>query len=132
MDIIRKDTDYAVRCLVRLAGLDVGVTENVKEIAAREALPEPMLRKIMQRLVRSEIVRSVRGRSGGVRLARQPGEITLLEILDAVQGEITLNRCVRSDGCCENKSACRLHPSLKKVQRRIDGALQDTTLQDML
>jgi Rrf2 family iron-sulfur cluster assembly transcriptional regulator len=132
VDIIRKDTDYAVRCLVRLAGLDVGVTENVKEIAAREALPEPMLRKIMQRLVRSEIVCSVRGRTGGVRLARHPHEITLLEILDAVQGEITLNRCVRPDGCCENRSACRLHPSLKKVQHRIADALQDTTLQDML
>jgi Rrf2 family protein len=132
MDIIRKETDYAFRCLVRLAGLEKDVVESVKQVAADEDLPEPLLRKILQRLVKSGIVMSVRGCSGGVRLALPPKEITLLAVLESIQGQLTLNRCVRPGGCCDNMKDCRLHTSIKKAQFKIDGVLKETTLQSFL
>ena len=70
MDIIRREADYAFRCLVRLSELDEGAVESVRQIATAESLPEPMLRKIFQRLGRSGIVASTKGSRGGVRLAR--------------------------------------------------------------
>jgi Rrf2 family protein len=132
MDIIRKEADYAFRCLVRLAELDEGVVESVRAVAASEALPEPLLRKILQRLGKSGIVASVKGRRGGVRLAREPRQITLLDVLESVQGEVTLNRCVRPGGCCLNMATCRLHTCIKQAQHKIDAVLNETTLQDFL
>ena len=132
MDIIRKETDYAFRCLVMLAGAEPGTVESAKHIAATESLPEPLLRKIIQRLVKSGIVVSVKGRSGGVRLAREPGAITLLDVLESVQGEVTLNQCVRPGGCCAKMHDCRLHRCLKNAQVGIDSILGETTLQDFL
>ncbi|NQU40598.1 MAG: Rrf2 family transcriptional regulator [Lentisphaerae bacterium] len=132
MDIIRKETDYAFRCLVRLAGVEADSVESAKHIAAEESLPEPLLRKILQRLVKSGIVESVKGRSGGVRLARDPHEITLLAVLESVQGAVTLNQCVRPHGCCQNKHNCRLHRCLVQAQVGIDSVLSETTLQNFL
>lgn len=132
MDIIRRETDYAFRCLVRLAELEEESVESVKLIAAEESLPEPLLRKILQRLVKGGIVASIKGRDGGFRLLREPSQITLLDVLESVQGQVVLNRCVRPGGCCENKKTCRLHRSIKKAQVHIDNVLTETTLQDFL
>ena len=132
MDIIRKETDYAFRCLVRLSDLKEGELESVREVAAAESLPEPVLRKILQRLGKSGIVASTKGRSGGVRLARPPHQITLLDVLESVQGTVTLNRCVRPEGCCENMGTCRLHTCIKQAQHKIDNILNETTLQEFL
>jgi Rrf2 family protein len=132
MDIIRRETDYAFRCLVRLAGLENDAVESVKQVATGESLPEPLLRKILQRLGKSGIVTSVKGCSGGVRLARAPRQITLRDVLESIQGQVTLNRCVRPGGCCENMADCRLHTSIKRAQHKIDDILNETTLQDFL
>jgi Rrf2 family protein len=132
MDIIRKETDYAFRCLVRLAGLAAGSVENVSRIATEEALPEPLLRKVLQRLVKSGIAASVKGRSGGVRLAREPDQISLHDVLESVQGQVSLNQCVRPGGCCKDLATCRLHRSIKRAQTGIDKILGETTLQDLL
>ncbi len=132
MDVIRRETDYAFRCLVRLAGLDENVVESVKQVAADEDLPEPLLRKILQRLVKSGIVSSVKGCNGGVCLALPPEEITLLAVLESIQGQLTLNRCVRPGGCCDNMENCRLHTSLKRAQIKIDDVLKETTLKSFL
>jgi len=91
-----------------------------------------MLRKIFQRLGRSGIVASTKGSRGGVRLARDPHQITLLDVLDSIQGQVTLNRCVRPGGCCENMGHCRLHKRIKQAQDKIDNILNETTLQDFL
>ena len=132
MDIIRKETDYAFRCLVMLAGAEPGTVESAKHIAATESLPEPLLRKIIQRLVKSGIVVSVKGRSGGVRLAREPKDITLLNVIESVQGDVSLNQCVRPEGCCSQMGGCRLHRCLQNAQVGIDNILSETTLQDFL
>jgi Rrf2 family protein len=132
MDIIRKETDYAVRCLIRLAGLVPGSIESVKQIATEAALPEPLLRKILQRLVKGGIVVSVKGRNGGVHLARGPHQITLHDIIEAVQGQVVVSRCTLPGACCDNMPGCRLHECIGQIQTKIESVLKETTVADLL
>src|SRR5215212_8760506 len=89
--------DYAVRALVDLAAHPEA---RVREIAARTAIPGSHLAKVIQALARSGLVETTRGRLGGVRLARAPQEVTIREVVEAVQGPLRLRRCpLRGQSC---------------------------------
>jgi len=132
MDIVRKETDYALRSLMWLAGLEGDVAERVKRVAAEASLPEPALRKILQRLAKSGIVASTKGCNGGVRLARPPRKVTLLDVIESVQGPVRVSQCADPNRCCDNMSECRLRDSIMKIQRDIETVLEKRTLQDLL
>jgi Rrf2 family protein len=132
MDIVRKETDYALRCLIWLGGLEGDTTERVKRVAAEASLPEPMLRKILQRLAKSGIVASTKGCNGGVRLARSPREVTLFDVIESVQGPVRVSQCSDPRQCCENMSECRLRNSIADIQCEIEAVFKKKTLQDLL
>jgi Rrf2 family protein len=123
MDIVRKETDYALRCLIWLGGLEGDTTEIVKRVAAEASLPEPMLRKI---------VASTKGCNGGVRLARSPREVTLFDVIESVQGPVRVSQCSDPRQCCENMSECRLRNSIADIQCEIEAVFKKKTLQDLL
>lgn len=128
---LTRGADYGTRGIVRLARMSDRGVVLVSDIAAAEGLPESYLAKIFQDLAKEGIVRSHRGAKGGFSLARPAGEITLRQIVEAIEGPIALNRCLASWEGCEHKSECSIYPALAKAQEQLLAVLDGTTLQDL-
>jgi Rrf2 family transcriptional regulator, nitric oxide-sensitive transcriptional repressor len=121
--------DYAVRALVDLA-LHPGA--RVREIAARTSVPAPHLTKVLQSLARAGLVETMRGRSGGTRLAREPAEIRLREVMEAVQGQARLFRCPRRGRGCPCAPDCAIYQLFASLQDQITAQLETVRLSDLL
>ena len=123
--------DYAIRGMVYLAMMQDQQVSSLKEIAAGVDVPLHLLAKIFQQLGKNGLVRSYRGTGGGFLLARDPEKITLLEIVEAVEGPITMNLCLIEKGLCDRESFCTVHPVWKEVQDKMKDILSHVTLKDL-
>ncbi|HEV2369855.1 MAG TPA: Rrf2 family transcriptional regulator [Acidimicrobiales bacterium] len=127
--------DYASRALLSLA-LHVGIEgpTSVRDIADRTGLPQPYLEQILLALKGAGLVRSKRGVGGGYVLARQPGEITLGQIVSAVDGPIVAGDFGRphEDGACEHEGQCALLAVWADVGEHMRSHLDSFTLEDMV
>ena len=130
MELTRQG-DYAIRGIVYLAGQPLDKVSLLSEIAAAVDVPQTFLAKIFQQFSKSGIVRSFRGTGGGFLLARTPDKITLLEVVEAVEGPLTLNRCMSGPGECSRDTHCKVHPVWRRVQKRLRGMLDEVTLQEL-
>ncbi len=130
MELTRKG-DYAIRGIVYLAGQPYDKISLLSDIAAAVDVPQTFLAKIFQQFSKSGIVRSFRGTGGGFLLARSPEKITLLDVVEAVEGPLTLNRCMAGVGECARDSYCTVHPVWRNVQERIRGMLAEVTLKEL-
>jgi Rrf2 family iron-sulfur cluster assembly transcriptional regulator len=130
MSLINRDTDYAVRAMAHLANKASVV--SVSTLAENEGIPDVFLRKIMQRLHRAGLVASVHGPLGGYKIAREPGNITVLDILQAIQGPVCLNACFADPALCKNIKVCAFRKELKVLQKEINSWLAGITLSDVL
>lgn len=130
MELTRKG-DYAIRGIVYLAGQPLDKISLLSEIAAAVDVPQTFLAKIFQQFSKSGIVKSYRGTGGGFLLARTPEQITLLEVVEAVEGPITPNRCVMAAGECERDRFCTVHPVWEQVKVQTRQLLADITLKDL-
>jgi Rrf2 family protein len=106
---ITQQADYAVRAVLELALQPAGVRLSCETIAQRHAIPLPFLTKIVARLANEGILRNQRGVNGGVQLARPAKDINLLEVVEAIDGPITFNRCNRKPSECERSRTCPVH-----------------------
>lgn len=97
---ITRQADYAVRAVLYLAGLNNGRRAPTSEIAREQRIPPSFLAKIVSQLSVAGVVQTSRGARGGVTLARSPGDITLLEVIEAIDGPILLNECVEDPSVC--------------------------------
>lgn len=107
---ITQQADYAVRAVLELALQPSGVRLSCETIAQRHAIPLAFLTKIVARLANEGILRNQRGVNGGVQLARPAEEINLLEVVEAIDGPITFNRCNRKPSECSRSRTCVVHP----------------------
>jgi Rrf2 family protein len=127
--------DYACRALLSMAlHLDESPTQSVRDIAARTALPQPYLEQILLALKGAGLVRSKRGVGGGYVLARPPDQITLAEIVSAVDGPIQLGDfgLPHSDGACDHEGQCVLLTIWNNVGDHMRTHLQAHTLDAMV
>lgn len=131
MKPISKKGDYAVRGMVYLASQPPGRVVLLSEIARAMDVPPLFLAKIFQQFGKLGLVRSFRGSGGGFLLGRPPEEITLCEIVEAVEGPIMPNRCVMSSGTCSRDKVCTVHPVWKKIQADVRETLGAVTLKDL-
>ncbi len=129
MPLINRDTDYAVRALTRLGR--TGEVTAVSELAEAEGAPEVFLRKIMQKLNRAGIVESRQGPFGGYRLSKHPRDVTVLDVLEAVQGPIQVNLCFGRPDSCSKVNSCPLRRHLSRLSQSINGWLEQITLADV-
>ena len=131
-ELIRKDTEYAMRALVYLAlnGKEKFVT--AKALALHRNLPEDFAYKIMRKLTRSGITTCQMGQHGGFKLARSPDEITLLQVLSAIQGPVLIKKCCLDSDTCPEKSSCEFLPQLKDLQSSLVTSLESITLAGIL
>ncbi len=130
MPIIKRETDYALRALLKLA-LE-GDFLPAGALAEAEDIPEDFLRKIMQTLHHAGIVESRQGPFGGYRLALAPAQVTLLDVLVAVQGRLDVNECFQAPGACQRAPRCPVHGQLALLQADFNARMQRVTLEQML
>jgi Rrf2 family protein len=123
MQGIARHTDYAVRVVFHLAALGGGAKVQVKDIAGRRLMPAPFVRRVVARLAAAGILRTVRGSGGGVRLARPASEISLLDVVRAMEGGIVLNRCVSDPGECPFSGNCAIHVAWADATRSVEERL---------
>lgn len=126
--------DYASRALLSLAlHADDGRPNSVRDIAERTALPQPYLEQILLALKGAGLVRSKRGVGGGYVLARPPEEITLAEIVGAVDGPIAAGDfgAPHADGACDHEGQCVLLAIWGDVSTRMRSLLTSISLTDL-
>ena len=120
---ITRAADYAVRVLVHLASAPVGHKYPLNELAAATGVQESFLSKILQRLVHQGVLVSQRGSGGGFVLNRAPDQISLLEVVEAIEGPTQLNHCVGESGHCSRKEWCGVHPVWERAQASLTQVL---------
>lgn len=135
---ITAQEEYGLRCLLRLAHAGAGGSLTIPEIAAAEGLSEPYVAKLLAVLRRAGVIDSVRGRTGGYRLAQTPADIGLGSLL-LVLGEPLFNEpayCERHAGTegdrCVHQGACSLRGLWHTLEQWIRGTLDQITLADLL
>jgi Rrf2 family iron-sulfur cluster assembly transcriptional regulator len=128
---ITRKGDYAIRGMVHLACKPVGTVCILAEIAADVDVPKALLAKIFQQFAKLGMVDSSRGVGGGFTLGRPAEDISLLEIIEAVEGPIRLNRCLLAEGTCGRDRVCNVHPVWIKVQEKMLFLLDNVTLKQL-
>ncbi len=119
--------DYGVRVILDLASQPPGTSIPAHEIAKRQQIPTAFLGKIISQLAIAGLVDTRRGARGGVTLARSPEQITLLEVVEALEGTITLNPCLIRAGVCPLDKTCPVHDTWAEAQRALKAVLAKTT-----
>ena len=128
---IGKMTDYGTMILVHLAGHAKPVC-SANDVANDTRLGLPTVQKLLKLLARGDLVRSVRGAEGGYALARPPEQISATQILDALEGPLSLTECSTTDSHCELEDGCPVGGAWQKINRAIRSALDDVSLADLL
>ncbi len=128
VEIVHRDSDYALRALACLTPLSAGEYLTSAQLARAGSVPVAFIRKLLRRLVAENIVEAIRGARGGYRLARPADSIRFLEILEAAQGKLAINRCFGTDEKCPRRSKCSVRPRLAKLQAAILREFSAVTL----
>jgi Rrf2 family iron-sulfur cluster assembly transcriptional regulator len=124
--------DYGLRGLLYLAKQPPERLVVASEIAEAENMPEYFFSKIFQALAKAGLVHSVRGSNGGFSLARPLREITVLEAIEAIEGPITMGKCVDAPETCEKSDTCPFHHYLKEGKASLTSVFGKYTLADAL
>lgn len=120
---ITREADYAVRCVLFLSQ-ETGRVVSAKEIAESMTIPKSFLAKILQRLTRGGIVLSTKGIAGGFELAKDSTKVSILEVIEAIQGSAALNICAVDEGNCDLSNTCPVHPVWAELRVDIENKLR--------
>lgn len=126
---LTKKADYGLIALRHLASATRG--SSAKDIADSYGIPLPLLAKILQKLAREGILVSEQGTRGGYRLARDPREITTLEVIRVIDGPIILTHCFTQHETCDQSPRCPVREPLRKVHEGILRLLSSITISDL-
>jgi Rrf2 family protein len=129
MQIPRK-IEYALRAMIHLAD-DPGGVARGSLIARQEHIPKYYLEKVIRDLMKRGLVRARRGPGGGYQLARPPQTISFRDVIEAVEGPITLNVCVDGSSACNLQPACRMFRVWEEGQRVLLDVFSHTMLSDI-
>lgn len=104
----------------------------VDEISKETQVPNSFLAKILQRLGKASLVKSKRGVKGGFELTRPPQEISLLEVIEAIQGPVAINICAIDQALCGFSSTCTVHPVWVEIKKEVEKILRRKNFADLL
>ena len=130
MELTRKG-EYAIRGIIYLAQQPPGKVSLLSDIAEATDAPQSFLAKIFQNFAKIGIVNSYRGTGGGFLLGRLPAQITLRQVVEAVEGPIAPNRCLINAGVCDKDKVCNVHPVWRKVQSQVVEILDSVTVEEL-
>jgi Rrf2 family protein len=132
MDVLRRNTDYALRIVVHLARQWKGKLSSSRDIAAAEGVSYDLTCKLLQKLAKNSLVKSTMGPKGGFELQQGPDKITIGQVIKSVQGPINLNRCLLGGYKCPRKGDCPVYGKLAGLQGYIDEYFGQVTLADLI
>ncbi|MBR9981647.1 MAG: Rrf2 family transcriptional regulator [Desulfatitalea sp.] len=130
--MLTKAGEYAVRCMLYLAAQVPDQVIRRQEITRAMEIPNPFMAKIAQQLARAGLIQIVQGARGGYRLLGDPSAVTLLAVIEAVEGEIFLNECLARPGACRRSPSCRVHNVWKTAREALRGVLGGVTLTQLV
>jgi Rrf2 family protein len=137
---LSKKADYALMAMKHLAlrsdsrserSQGAQASSSAREIAEQYDIPIELLAKVLQRLVRRGLLASQQGTRGGYQLARTPGEISVADVIQAVDGPVTVTACSTDEGTCEQFAKCNVRDPLWRVRERILSALGECTIAEL-
>ncbi|MCL4473442.1 MAG: Rrf2 family transcriptional regulator [Actinobacteria bacterium] len=131
---ISRQADYAIRAILDLSRFPAGELAQTRDIARRQGIPEKYLPTIVRTLARSGLLRTLRGSHGGITLARPPAQITLRDVVEAIDGPVLLNRCLLRPGECTVGASgyCSLHFFWERMVEEIEQKLEEINFGDLL
>lgn len=128
--MITKKTEYAIRAVWELGQTSEGL-RTAAQVAAAQGIPPKYLPQIVAELVQSGLLISARGFRGGLRLNRPPHEVTLLDIIEAIQGRLDLFECQRGAIECIHLPGCELKSVYHRAQEAMETVFRETRLTDI-
>jgi len=128
---ITRQADYAIRAMVYLSHPSVNRRVPTGVIAEAEGIPHPFLTKVISQLSTAGLVVTSRGMGGGVLLARSPEEITLLHVIQAVDGPILISHCLLRSNTSEIESYCAVHDTWANIQAHLVRDLESVTMAEL-
>ena len=123
---ITRQADYAVRAVHYLTTLGTEKRASTSLIAEKQHIPPSFLAKIISQLSVAGLLHTSRGARGGVSLAKAPEEISLLDVVEAIDGPILLNECVTDPSVCSFTADCPMHEVWCEAQKDLVTRLQNT------
>lgn len=129
---ITRQADYAVRAVLYLAKLGSNQRAATSQVAEEQKIPPSFLAKIISQLSIAGLLHTSRGARGGVMLAHDPKDITLLDVIEAIDGPIQLNECVGDSGACAFDDKCPFQPIWCDAQKELVERLKSTNFADIV
>jgi len=128
---LSKKADYALMAMKHLAVRGDRGSSSAREIAEQYDIPIELMAKVLQRLVRRGLLISHQGTHGGYQLARMPAQISVADVIQAIEGPVTVTACSTDEGQCEQFSKCNVRDPLFRVRDRILAALGECTIAEL-
>jgi len=130
---ITQEADYGLRVVLYLSKLEYGAKVDAATIAEHEDLPLRFLLKLLRKLISPGIIKSYRGVNGGYSLNKIPEEITLKDVIEAIDGPICLNRCIFDPAYCNAKKdgRCEVHRALSEIQQSLVLHLSNVNFKEL-
>ncbi len=125
---ITRATDYAVRIMIHLASLPEETRLAAPELARGIQAPESFVSKVLQQLVQRGMVTSHRGAGGGFQLAVAPENVSLLDVVEMVEGPLQINLCLAGEASCDFSSWCGAHPIWNEAQTALKKVLASASI----
>lgn len=123
--------EYAVRTMIHLAAFPPGELVQICDISKEWGIPEGFLRKIVAQLSKDGLIRSQRGAGGGIQLSRPAETLTLLDVIEAVEGRVFLNKCLIAQGTCHLDLTCAVHTVWCDAQQALRTILTKKSLAEL-
>ena len=129
---LSKSTDYGIRILAQLARDELGVTRNARDVAEDLYLPVPMVSKVMKSLARAGVLESHRGPGGGFSLSRRPDDLSVADMIAALEGPVALTECQVGPSLCRHEGKCSVQEPWSVINRSVRNTLATITLSDLI
>ena len=128
---ISRLTDYGIVVMTHLAARDDDDSRNARELASSAQLPAPVVSKLLKSLTRAGLLVSQRGSKGGYSLARTAEEISVVDMITALEGPVGITECATQLGVCAQESTCHVRDPWQQINGAVTAALESITLADL-
>jgi Rrf2 family protein len=128
---LSKKADYALLAMRHLAGPSGRGTVSARELAEAYDIPLELLAKVLQRLVRGHLLESHQGIRGGYGLARPPAAMSVADVIQAIDGPLTVTACSAEDHSCDQYAKCNIRDPLWRIKDRLVAALAATSIAEL-
>src|ERR1700674_1148906 len=128
---LSKKADYALMAMKHLALRGDRASSSAREIAEMYDIPIELMAKVLQRLRRRGLLSSHQGTRGGYQLARAPGQISVADVIQAIDGPVTVTACSTDDGQCEQFAKCNVRDPLWRARERVLSGRGECTIAEL-